>query len=86
LPPVDLTPVKTGRFVPAWAAQAGLAAPLPPEPLVLGDPDDLVDLLMQTSAGQGAGHGWPAAAGRDSAPEAPVTVAPPERDIAIEVD
>ncbi len=29
LPPVDLEPVKSGRFVPGWAAAAGFAAPLP---------------------------------------------------------
>ena len=27
LPPPDLTPIKAGRFVPAWAAQAGMAPP-----------------------------------------------------------
>jgi hypothetical protein len=98
LPPLDLAPVKAGRYVPAWAAQAGLADPLPPDPEAAADeaalgfdgmPDDLVDLLMQTAtpapfAGPEASvTEMPAFA---TQPPAPRSVAPPARDIAIELD
>ncbi|HMA35370.1 MAG TPA: hypothetical protein VKY74_12945 [Chloroflexia bacterium] len=90
LPPPDLTPIKTGGFVPAWAAEAGLAPPRPPAAPDPAEPEDLVDLLMTlepgyTGAGLGA-HGTEAPHRPTGSPAGVRPPAPIARDIAIEVD
>src|SRR5262249_36568320 len=85
LPPGDMSADKKGRCVRAWAAEGGLPAPLPPDSSAAApaEPDDLVDLLMQTAGAPGAAVGQPAFAAGDNVPAASVLVVPPERDIAI---
>ncbi|HET7077713.1 MAG TPA: hypothetical protein VFM49_09735 [Chloroflexia bacterium] len=91
LPPPDLTPIKTGRFVPAWAAQAGMETPLPPATEPADENDDLIDLLMAVPAASPADDGdGPAGAMRERAGSAGAGVTPapgpPPREIAIELD
>jgi hypothetical protein len=84
--------VKEGRFVPAWAADAGLVTPLPvaePDPLDHPeDVEDLVDLLLMMQAGSsepGPGARVTVAPDRDPSPP-PAWPGPPAREIAIELD
>jgi len=91
LPPPDLTPIKTGRFVPAWAAQAGMATPLPADADAVDENDDLIDLLMAVPASSPDGDGdAPAGAMREVAGSTGAGVTPvpgpPVREIAIELD
>jgi hypothetical protein len=79
LPPPDLTPLKTGRFVPSWAAGAGPIAPDPP--VAPEEAEDLVDLLMAVDAA-------PAVSAPATASHAPpgAPMVPRAREIAIEMD
>jgi hypothetical protein len=91
LPPPDLTPIKTGRFVPAWAAQAGMETPLPPETEPEDENDDLIDLLMAVPASASTdAEDAPAGAMRERTGNAGAGVTPapgpPPREIAIELD
>ncbi len=86
LPPVDLTPVKTGRFVPAWAAEAGLITPLAAVNSAAVDEDAMVDLLTM-EAGATATAPGATVTELPAAPSPPMRrLAPPAREIAIELD
>ncbi len=88
LPPVDLTPIKNGRFVPGWAAAAGLVTPpaAAEGSPAAGTDDALVDLLLTMEAGSPTGPGA-AVTELPNAPSSPARrPAPPAREIAIELD
>ena len=86
LPPVDLTPVKTGRFVPGWAAEAGLVTPLAAVDSAAVAEDVMVDLLTM-EAGATATEPRATVTELPDAPRPPVRrMAPPAREIAIELD
>jgi len=87
LPPLDLSAVQTGRFVPSWAAEAGLVAPLPtPDGAAVGS-DYTIEDSLTTEAGTPATEPGATVTELPAAPSPPVRrMAPPAREIAIELD